>query len=143
MLGDALLISLWHRRLIATIGDEDTITGVLLAGTGQLAAGSGKKNFLIVDNSKSKLTLFSFDLDSGVAIETSTSTVESTFQEFTERSDIAIILINQHVAEMIRPTMEAYTLPFPAILEIPSKDHPYDPSKDACVLLVPHYAIEN
>lgn len=54
--------------------------------------------------------------------ETPTSTIEAAFQEYTERNDIAIVLINQHIAEKIRPTMEAYTLPFPAILEIPSKE---------------------
>ena len=44
------------RSLIATIGDEDTITGLLLAGTGHINAAS-KKNFLIVDNSVSLLPL--------------------------------------------------------------------------------------
>ena len=27
--------------------------------------------------------------------------------------------------------MDAYTAAFPAVLEIPSKDHPYDPEKDS------------
>jgi V-type H+-transporting ATPase subunit F len=78
--------------------------------------------------------------------ETQVSTIESAFQEFTERKDIAILLINQHVcrvsvlirllpltngltlsqvAEKIRPTVDKYTQAFPALLEIPSKDHPY------------------
>ena len=35
------------------------------------------------------------------------------------------------VAELIRTTIDAHTAPLPAILEIPSKDHPYDPSKDS------------
>jgi V-type H+-transporting ATPase subunit F len=43
----------------------------------------------------------------------------------TERPDIAILLINQHIAEKIRPLLEHYTQAFPAVLEIPSKDHPY------------------
>jgi V-type H+-transporting ATPase subunit F len=68
---------------------------------------------------------------------------------FTERQDIAILLINQHVrgffpsmipgllpcvpqvAEKIRPMVDRYQNAFPALLEIPSKDHPYDPSKDS------------
>ena len=70
---------------------------------------------------------------------------------FTERQDIAILLINQHVcglrpsmtpslspstartqvAEKIRPLVDRYQKAFPALLEIPSKDHPYDPSKDS------------
>ncbi|KAJ8296440.1 V-type proton ATPase subunit F [Rhodotorula toruloides] len=126
------------RSLIATIGDEDTITGLLLAGTGHID-GRGKKNFLVVDS------------------KTPVSTIESAFAEFTERSDIAILLINQHVrlrpapstprsalpdlrvlqvAEMIRPTIEKYQQAFPALLEIPAKDHPYDPSKDSVLKAV-------
>ncbi|BGP19005.1 hypothetical protein JCM10213_009286 [Rhodosporidiobolus nylandii] len=100
------------RSLIATIGDEDTITGLLLAGTGNID-GRGKKNFLVVDS------------------KTPVSTVEAAFAEFTERSDVAILLINQHVADMIRPIVEKYEQAFPALLEIPSKDHPYDASKDS------------
>lgn len=29
------------------------------------------------------------------------------------------------IAEKIRPTVDKYTQAFPALLEIPSKDHPY------------------
>lgn len=78
-----------------------------------------------------------------------------------ERKDIAVLLINQHVgfssiscakqlqrphffiytfangclktqiAERIRHSVDAFADPFPAVLEIPSKDHPYDPEKDS------------
>ena len=75
-------------------------------------------------------------------LETQVSAIEAAFQEFTERKDIAILLINQHVrlcslsghslcsyspqiAEKIRPTVDKYQQAFPALLEIPSKDHPY------------------
>ncbi|KAF7437125.1 H(+)-transporting V1 sector ATPase subunit F [Pleurotus ostreatus] len=101
-----------ERNLIAVIGDEDSITGLLLAGVGHINE-QQKKNFLIVD------------------AKTQVSTIEAAFQEFTERKDIAILLINQHVAEKIRPTVDKYQQAFPALLEIPSKDHPYDPSKDS------------
>jgi len=101
-----------ERTLLAVIGDEDSITGLLLAGIGQINE-NGKKNFLIVD------------------AKTQVSAIEGAFQEFTERRDIAILLINQHIAEKIRPTVDKYQQPFPALLEIPSKDHPYDPSKDS------------
>ncbi|CAG8408655.1 unnamed protein product [Penicillium salamii] len=57
------------RQFLAVIGDEDSVTGLLLAGIG--------------------------------------------------------------VAERIRHKVDAFTDPFPAILEIPSKDHPYDPEKDS------------
>ena len=66
--------------------------------------------------------------------------IESAFQDYTERKDIAILLINQHVshlsllawmkltvqiAEKIRPAVDRYQAAFPALLEIPSKEHPY------------------
>lgn len=36
-----------------------------------------------------------------VLVETQVATIESAFQEFTERKDIAILLINQHVSSVI------------------------------------------
>jgi len=35
------------------------------------------------------------------------------------------------VAEMIRHLIDRYTATIPALLEIPSKEHPYDASKDS------------
>jgi V-type H+-transporting ATPase subunit F len=35
------------------------------------------------------------------------------------------------VADRIRHRVDTYTQAFPTILEIPSKDHPYDPEKDS------------
>jgi len=35
------------------------------------------------------------------------------------------------IAEKIRHRVETYTAAFPSLLEIPSKDHPYDPEKDS------------
>ncbi|ORY81989.1 vacuolar ATP synthase subunit F [Protomyces lactucae-debilis] len=100
------------RVLIASIADEDTTTGLLLAGTGQKTSGS--QNFLIVSGS------------------TPVETIEKTFDNFVnERDDVAILLINQHIAEQIRPRLDQYTKAFPAVLEIPSKEHPYDPDKDS------------
>lgn len=73
-----------------------------------------EKNFLVVDG------------------KTDTATIEATFENFTtERKDIGIILINQHVADRIRHRIDTYTAAFPTVLEIPSKDHPYDPEKDS------------
>lgn len=37
----------------------------------------------------------------------------------------------EQVAERIRPSVDSFTDAFPAVLEIPSKDHPYDPEKDS------------
>lgn len=53
------------------------------------------------------------------------STLEAAFTDFTERPDIAVLLINQHIADRIRPMLEHHTQAFPAVLEIPAKDHPY------------------
>jgi V-type H+-transporting ATPase subunit F len=64
--------------------------------------------------------------------KTDTSTIEHAFESFTrERKDIAIVLINQHVADKIRGKVDAYNEAFPSLLEIPSKDHPYDSEKDS------------
>ncbi|KAJ1937822.1 H(+)-transporting V1 sector ATPase subunit F [Linderina macrospora] len=100
------------RTLIAAIGDEDTITGLLLAGIGDIDAHQ-RANFLVVTS------------------KTTQEQIEEAFTSFTQRKDIAIILINQHIAEYIRGILDEYSAAFPTVLEIPSKDHPYDPSKDS------------
>lgn len=41
------------------------------------------------------------------------------------------IFPNIQVAEMIRHVIDSHTQPVPSVLEIPSKDHPYDASKDS------------
>ncbi|CAG7564777.1 unnamed protein product [Fusarium equiseti] len=120
------------RQFLAVIGDEDSVTGLLLAGIGHVTTGAdAQKNFLVVDG------------------KTDTSAIEAAFDRFTEeRKDIGIVLINQHVrlsphiylavrlmilqiADRIRHRIDTYTAAFPAVLEIPSKDHPYDPEKDS------------
>ncbi|OMP08183.1 ATPase, V1 complex, subunit F, eukaryotic [Corchorus olitorius] len=63
--------------------------------------------------------------------ETTVKAIEDAFKEFTTREDVAIILISQYVANMIRFLVDSYNNPIPAILEIPSKDHPYDPAHDS------------
>lgn len=40
-------------------------------------------------------------------------------------------LLMQVIAGMIRHLLDGYNKPVPAILEIPSKDAPYDPSQDS------------
>jgi len=103
------------REFLAVIGDEDTVTGILLAGVGHVTAPpDSQKNYLVVDQ------------------KTEDSAVENAFEQFTkERKDIAILLINQHVADRIRPTVDSYNAAFPAVLEIPSKDHPYKAENDS------------
>ena len=94
---------------------QDSVTGLLLAGIGHVDQ-QQQKNFLIVDPSMfaphsiasfpppSHTYLFhrtSGHMDERITdlgrVETQTTVIESTFQEFTERKDIAILLINQHV----------------------------------------------
>eukprot|EP01001_Neometanema_parovale_P000226 NODE_10247_length_602_cov_150.388309_g9973_i0.p1 GENE.NODE_10247_length_602_cov_150.388309_g9973_i0~~NODE_10247_length_602_cov_150.388309_g9973_i0.p1 ORF type:complete len:127 (+),score=41.32 NODE_10247_length_602_cov_150.388309_g9973_i0:69-449(+) len=102
-----------EERLIAVIGDEDTVTGFLLAGVGDLNDRKGTSNFLIVDKT------------------TTLATIEAAFKQYTTmRNDIAIILVTQSVAEDIRYLLNDYEKTIPTILEIPSKDVPYDLAKD-------------
>jgi V-type H+-transporting ATPase subunit F len=62
--------------------------------------------------------------------DTQQKVVEETFLGFSTREDVGIILINQHVANTIRHVLKNYTATIPTVLEIPSKEHPYDPEQD-------------
>jgi V-type H+-transporting ATPase subunit F len=44
------------------------------------------------------------------------------------RQDIIDIM---QIADKIRHRIDTYTAAFPTVLEIPSKEHPYDPEKDS------------
>jgi ATP synthase F subunit len=63
-------------------------------------------------------------------IETPVSKIIEFFKGLLTRGDISLILISQTVAESIRPTLQAYNDPIPTVLEIPSKEFPYDGNKD-------------
>eukprot|EP00934_Nitzschia_sp_Nitz4_P003087 Nitzschia sp. Nitz4//scaffold6_size259037//237665//238377//NITZ4_001124-RA/size259037-processed-gene-0.96-mRNA-1//-1//CDS//3329557043//3077//frame0 len=97
-------------KLVAVIGDEDTVTGFLLAGVGHRTAQGS--NFLIVKH------------------DTPLHEVEEAFRSLSTRDDIGIILINQHIASSIRHILKDYNATIPTVLEIPSKEHPYDPEQD-------------
>ena len=75
--------------LLAVIGDEDTVTGMLLAGIGNVDA-RRTSNFLVVD------------------AKTTPGQVEEAFNRFTSRTDVAILLINQYIAGMIRDTIDNF-----------------------------------
>jgi len=93
---------------------QDTCVGFLLGGIGEVNRSKvPSHNFMVVDKN------------------TLPSEIEINFQAFLKRDDIDIILINQNIAEQIRHLIDAHTQPIPAILEIPSKDQPYDPNKDS------------
>jgi len=64
--------------------------------------------------------------------DTSVQEIEDAYKNFVKRDDVDIILINQNIAEQIRHVIDSDNdNPLPAVLEIPSKDHPYDPAKDS------------
>lgn len=97
-------------KLIGVIGDEDTVTGFILAGVGHRTLTG--ENFLVVKS------------------DTDVEEIEEAFTSLTNRSDIGILLINQFVANEIRHLLRDYEKTIPTILEIPSKDQPYDPDQD-------------
>ena len=74
--------------LIGVIGDEDTVTGFLLAGVGNVDV-RRNTNFLVVDGKTTK------------------KAIEDAFKDLTTREDIAVVLINQTVADQIRYLVDA------------------------------------
>lgn len=64
-------------------------------------------------------------------VETSASSIEEAFKNFTTRDDVSVVIINQSIASIIRHVIDGYSKPVPAVLEIPSKDQPYDPMQDS------------
>ena len=100
--------------LVSAIGDRTTVTGLLLTGMGERNL-KNQTNFLIVDK------------------DTDDETIETTLRSFLERTDIGIVLISQNVAERVRNIIVEHTKVLPTILEIPSKDTPYEADKDTIV----------
>ena len=49
-----------------------------------------------------------------------------------------MVLISQLAADSIRYLVNEYDRPIPAVLEIPSKDKPYDATKDSVLQRVQH-----
>jgi V-type H+-transporting ATPase subunit F len=64
------------------------------------------------------------------ASEVTLKQIEAAFKSFTTRDDIAIVLIAQNIANRIRTAVDQHDKAVPAVLEIPSKDNPYDPECD-------------
>ncbi len=100
-----------NNLLISIIGDEETVTGFLLAGIGQRTEQS--RNFFVVSSSTEKFE------------------IEEMFRSLISRREVGIILISQHIAEMIRETLDQYEEIIPTVLEIPSKNFPYSIEKDS------------
>lgn len=140
-----------QRTLIALISDEDTATGLLLAGIGHISSAAegqesgnkGAQQQQQQQQSKQQSSSGGNALGEGDRTGQATSTchernffivnnatsipeIETAFDVFTQqRNDIAILLITQPLAEKIRQVCDRYQQAFPAVLEIPSKDAPY------------------
>ena len=71
--------------------------------------------------------------------DTTLTQVEDAFKNLSTREDIGIILINQHIASDIRHVLKDYNQTIPTVLEIPSKEHPYDPEQDYIMQRVSMY----
>ena len=89
------------------------MTGLMLTGFAE--NNHGKTNYLAVDH------------------DTKDWEVEAKLRELLDRKDIGIILISQNIAERVRKMIVAHNEAIPTILEIPAKDHPYEPAKDTIV----------
>jgi len=100
---------------VAVIADEQTVCGLILAGAGAVD-GQGQKSFFVVD------------------AQARPSDVAACFEDYTKkRPDIGMVLITQDVASQIRNFLDDFSRSgqlFPTILEIPSKNKPYDANKD-------------
>uniref|UniRef100_A0A0G4FJ77 V-type proton ATPase subunit F n=1 Tax=Chromera velia CCMP2878 TaxID=1169474 RepID=A0A0G4FJ77_9ALVE len=101
-----------HDLKVAIIGDEDTVTGFMLAGIGQ-RDGQGRTNFFVCDAKTRRVD------------------IEEAWKNFIERRDIGMIMISQYIADEIRHLVDLHDAVIPTILEIPSKDKPFDPAKDS------------
>lgn len=109
-----------EKKIIGIIGDEDTVTGFLLAGIGdnhtERDQGTiGCPNYFVISSS------------------TPVSDLELAFISLTNRADIGLIVICQHLANSIRHLIEDHKAVIPSIIEIPSKGQKYDAEQD-CVL---------
>lgn len=60
--------------------------------------------------------------------------IENKFKQLISWPDIGIIMINQHIAEDIWELIAAHQEVIPTVLEIPSKDIPYDPEKNPMMI---------
>ncbi|KAB0336447.1 hypothetical protein E2I00_016858 [Balaenoptera physalus] len=78
-------------KLIVVMGDEDTVTGFLLGGIGELNK-NRHPDFLVVEK------------------DTTINETEDTFRWFLNQEDIGIILINQYIAERARGVFMAHDL---------------------------------
>ena len=104
--------------LTAIMADETTVTGFLLTGMGERKRTGDKdrSNFFVVGK------------------DTTDAECENMLKDLLSRNDVGIIMVAQNVAERVKHVIEEHQEVIPTILEIPSKDQPYDPEKDTIVV---------
>ena len=113
------------------------MTGFLLAGVGNIDS-KRKGNFLVVDSKTAQAdievnTLLCLLPERNPILTCKKSPSQDAFRRFTNpdaKPPIGVLLLAQNVASEIRYLLDDYNQIIPAILEIPSKDSPYDPSAD-------------
>lgn len=105
------------KKILGIIGDEDTVTGFLLAGIGD--------NSIKKDQGENQNPNYYV-----VTPSTPIADVELAFVSLTNRSDIGIIIICQHIANSIRHLLQEHQSVIPSIIEIPSKGQKYDAEQD-------------
>ena len=88
------------------------MTGFLLAGIGHRDE-KNRVNFLVVDPERTKH-----------------EDVVGFFKATSTREDVSVILITQTIAQDIRYILNTYDRVIPTVLEIPSKDKPYNEAQD-------------
>jgi len=96
IIGDQVRTSCWTKYLTVP-NVKDTITGMLLAGVGNVDT-RHKRNFFLVDQSTSSIC-YVLPCDH-VVLETQVTAIEEAFDDLTTRRDIAVLLINQHVTQL-------------------------------------------
>ncbi|KPA75752.1 putative vacuolar ATP synthase subunit [Leptomonas pyrrhocoris] len=115
-----------EQRIVSIIGDEDTVTGFLLAGVGDNRV-TPNQVANPVDGQPQKTTPPNYYV---VNPSTPLSEIEEAFTTMCNRRDIGIIIICQHIANDIRHLVAEHTAVIPCILEIPSKGQKYEAEKD-------------
>ena len=101
--------------LVSAICDSATMTGLLLTGMGERNL-KNQTNFLVVDK------------------EVTDQMIEDKLRQLLGRDDVGIVLISQNIAERVRNIIIEHDAVIPTILEIPSKETPYEPEKDTVVV---------
>lgn len=112
---------------------QEMCVGFMLAGIGQEAQRGTPANFMVVDKGSQKKTfMITFVVNSCRSfIDTDETDISNCLTGLMNRNDIAIVLVSVDVANRIRPVMNKFKNSLiPNLLEIPSKDHPYNVEDD-------------